>query len=465
MRISIDRFFLVLLLLLFSSSEAWPQAKSNKSISISSKSRLCPTNTRRGDREFGGHGPKVTATARVSLQGKTKVVLRLFLHAIETKRDWTETRGTWTYTVYTAPTGYKINRIISNPYSEARYIDNDHGLDITTQTSKPKITGGNLVRRFEIMGDTGGKDIGNCTRDDVYMNVHFNSVKLEIQKLETIISRFDLTGDYPQQVVNKLSKEIRGTAHDQNHWFFTQDDMLWKIPVTLNLATMGKLTPASAKLIDIPPYLQRKGYRRYGDLDYYKGHLFVALEGEGRAKNRPLVAIFNATNMKLIDTLSLKQGQRSIGWIAINPVNGYLYSSEPRTSTGVKRYRITLSGDQVSLSFPSSYNVLNKFRRSVSLINIQSGSFSADGRYFFLVDSTGGNGQLWSFNHRTGKEMYKTIYRNGPMPKAVSHWNIGTKAPGMRGQLHLLMLHPNTQEQDAYSLKHYTIREKLDWDN
>jgi hypothetical protein len=38
------------------------------------------------------------------------------------------------------------------------------------------------VEIFEIMGDTGGNDVGNCTSDDVYMNVYFNEIRGKMQE-------------------------------------------------------------------------------------------------------------------------------------------------------------------------------------------------------------------------------------------------------------------------------------------
>ena len=96
------------LFFLLSFSESWAQTNSSQPVKISSKIRLCPKDTRRGDREFGGHGPDVTATARLTIENKTRVILRLSLHAIETKRDWTEAKGTWRFIVYQAPFGFKI---------------------------------------------------------------------------------------------------------------------------------------------------------------------------------------------------------------------------------------------------------------------------------------------------------------------------------------------------------------------
>jgi hypothetical protein len=39
----------------------------------------------------------------------------------------------------------------------------------------------NLVREFQIKGDTGGKDIGNCTSDDAYLSLFLRPLRVFIQ--------------------------------------------------------------------------------------------------------------------------------------------------------------------------------------------------------------------------------------------------------------------------------------------
>lgn len=130
-----------------------------------------------GDREFGGHGPDVNTNVRLRISSdKKRVEAVIYLHAKETQRDWTEARGSWTRTVWTAPTNYKITKINSSTYSEASYRDNNHHLD------RPRVKGGSLVNKFEVMGDTRGNDVGNNTSDDVFLNVYFNQVSVTIQK-------------------------------------------------------------------------------------------------------------------------------------------------------------------------------------------------------------------------------------------------------------------------------------------
>ncbi|MEZ4884075.1 MAG: PLAT/LH2 domain-containing protein [Chitinophagales bacterium] len=165
---------------------------------------LCPKHVG-GDREFGGNGPNVNAFARLQLSNdKKRVEAVLYLHAKETKSDWTEARQTWTETIWTAPSGFVITDILSSAESKVSYTDTDHDID------HPDIKGGNLVRIFEIMGDTNGNDVGNCTSDDVYMDVYFNKVSVKIKSISPMPSQTSTpdNGGYTlESVVQKIDLE------------------------------------------------------------------------------------------------------------------------------------------------------------------------------------------------------------------------------------------------------------------
>ena len=141
-----------------------------------SQRRLCPTHIGSGDREFKGHGPVVKTWARLEQPTNTRIDVKIYLHAIETMWDLTEAEGSWTFQVYTAPSGWVIDDIITDKYSEANYTDTQHHPD------KPRVQGGNLVNSFITMGDSGGNDVGNCTRDDVYVTVEFNQVTVRLKE-------------------------------------------------------------------------------------------------------------------------------------------------------------------------------------------------------------------------------------------------------------------------------------------
>lgn len=141
--------------------------------------RLCPDH-RGGDREFEGHGPNVTANANLEIRLNTELWVKLYLHVKETRADWTEAEQTWDRQIWSAPSGYVILGVASDLDSNTFYEDSNHELD------RPAVRGGDLVRQFEILGDTGGDDVSHCTDDDVYMNVYFNKVSVVVQRVTTM---------------------------------------------------------------------------------------------------------------------------------------------------------------------------------------------------------------------------------------------------------------------------------------
>ncbi|HWB75166.1 MAG TPA: hypothetical protein VG755_09420 [Nannocystaceae bacterium] len=75
--------------------------------------QLVPTKVYEGDREFDGHGPDITTTVnvRISDDGR-KLLARVYFKARETQADWSTTKAEWERTVYTAPAGKTITRVI-----------------------------------------------------------------------------------------------------------------------------------------------------------------------------------------------------------------------------------------------------------------------------------------------------------------------------------------------------------------
>ncbi len=140
---------------------------------------LCPNHTR-GDRDFKGHGPKVSASVDIRItkeSGQREIWANVHLKAEETKRDFTTGEGYWSKRIYTAPHGHIIANVRSGMNSQAYYHDTNHGWDY------PQVQGSNLVRQFKIMGDTGGNDVGHCmVGKDVSMSVYFNPINIQLVK-------------------------------------------------------------------------------------------------------------------------------------------------------------------------------------------------------------------------------------------------------------------------------------------
>ncbi len=130
-----------------------------------------------GDREFAGHGPRVTGSVKliedVSAGTARKVKMRVQMKARETKKDWTTVEGQKDYDVFSFPSGYKIVQRLtpSTTISSFDYTDSNHRDDVINPGQGP-------ARQLIITGDTKGKDVGK-----VKAVVHFNQVRYKIRQV------------------------------------------------------------------------------------------------------------------------------------------------------------------------------------------------------------------------------------------------------------------------------------------
>lgn len=155
---------------------------------------FCPKKLLGGDREFGGHGPEIWAWIKLSVVNKKYIDATVYMHARETTSDWSETEGTWTKRIYIAPAGYEITSIESGKYSEVHYVSKP-GVNAFTPQGLVQAIGGargndvpfqddGLVRRWHIVGDTGGDDIStdDNPHDDTSVAVQLNTMKIKLSR-------------------------------------------------------------------------------------------------------------------------------------------------------------------------------------------------------------------------------------------------------------------------------------------
>lgn len=125
----------------------------------------------RGDREFKGHGPNVTSSAALRVEGGKALVLTLYMKAEETQSDYTTAEGTQDFEIYRADPGMVISKVFTDMESNYFYKDTNHESDVFDlgQTD--------LVRTFTFIGDTSGDDAG----DDTRVTVRLNRILLEVK--------------------------------------------------------------------------------------------------------------------------------------------------------------------------------------------------------------------------------------------------------------------------------------------
>lgn len=198
---------------------------------------LCPNRLERGDREFGGNGPKVKSEVKLRLANNgTEIWADITFTASETKQDWSTTSGKWSKKVFDAPYGKKITKIVSDQASRTSFVSPPAGAQflvpgsdvagtlntlfeggmiskgvltafgiptpgqmessivsklISTYTSgntviKMPPTDGAMVKYFHIVGDTGGDDISNddnCNDDTRIVKIEFFPVTVTYANL------------------------------------------------------------------------------------------------------------------------------------------------------------------------------------------------------------------------------------------------------------------------------------------
>ena len=191
------RFSAILVIALFVATnlQAAPFYDTTVQVMPSTIGPYCPKKLLGGDREFGGHGPEVWAWIKLKIVDKKHIDAEVYLHARETTSDWSETEGTWTKRIYTAPDGFEIASIESGKYSEVHYVSQP-GVNAFSPAGLVQALGGargtdvpfkddGLVRRWNIVGDTGGGDISDDDNphDDTQVAVQLNTMKLKLKKI------------------------------------------------------------------------------------------------------------------------------------------------------------------------------------------------------------------------------------------------------------------------------------------
>ncbi|MDJ0798168.1 MAG: hypothetical protein QNJ51_15335 [Calothrix sp. MO_167.B12] len=299
----------------------------------------------------------------------------------------------------------------------------------------------------------------------------------------TKISRIKYLGNFPSDRNNGWSEKLNGVANDAKNWFFTQEKQLWKFPISHNLNKKVTRSQPRAGILKtgIPNAL--RGYNHYGDLDQYRGFLFIPVEGKGKI---PRIAVFKASNLAYVDSYPLRwngKAQRQSGWVAIHPRTGLLYTSNniiDRNNNPIFIYKFNLEQLKRGKLQLQTYNKLylkeNNGNKLIIKKYLQGGVFSSNGNTLYIVngkakDFNSKDGGIWVFNAKNGKKIIKSS-QNGSFkfefhpgfskyeePEGITFWNLdGGRAPGIKGgQIHVILRDNDWTNTDELYLKHYRV--------
>ncbi len=291
-------------------------------------------------------------------------------------------------------------------------------------------------------------------------------------------------GGYPQAETS-WSNDTQGIAHDDNHWFITQTEALWKIPVGLALHSVTATSPGVLRR-GLGFYQALAGFDHTGDPVVYKhngvDYLLVPLEGPGRPGT---IAIFHCGTMNYMRHFALPGQAGDAGWCAVDE-SGIIYSSPQHTSILTSftldwdRFQldqtIVLGTRPVEVMRDEQGNILD-------LVTMQGGEFGPGGLLYlasgFYTDSNAladreglhimekrtdaqGNAFWQRIGHSTrGFGHFDYYYNPGTLtgaeePEGLTIWDLDDgRAPGIRGQLHATVL-SNEIDAGDIDFKHYT---------
>ena len=284
-------------------------------------------------------------------------------------------------------------------------------------------------------------------------------------------------GNYPDERQDDWTAECQGVTHDANHWFITQKNAVWRVPVGKNLNDHLKDGVDGVRRRGIPV----AGYDHFGDPGHHEGTLYIPLEGTRRiawlvtVPRVPRIAAFRASDLQFLWSATLPLQQKA-GWCAIDS-KGFLFSSNgkvtPRAAKGegpLFRYRLQGNG----LTFVDRLVLRDEQGTPVVLDSMQGGAF-ADDRHLYLscgyYEDPHPSWGLHLFDLRTQRRVVRSTNGSGAFnyefhpggdtdeePEGLTYWNLdGRDAPRIKGQLHAILLDNDANGDDVY-FKHYRVR-------
>ena len=291
---------------------------------------------------------------------------------------------------------------------------------------------------------------------------------------------------WPRGTQNGWSEKLQGVCHDKDNWFFTQNGILWKFPVTHRLD--NKVTSANPE----KGILRNKFGWHLGDLDYYNGYLFIPVTDNGP----PYMAVFSAKDLSFITKHYMKDTRGDdydgLGWCAINPRDGRLYTSGKHVNkwgNSVYVYDIDFSAIKKNsvnqTKFLTLYAIMrlhdekgNELTRdhmqggcfdNDNYLHINNGLYGKDygndkgGISVFRVPDTIKKDQTYYLN-RFARSYQSGTFRyqfNGRWqePEGITYWDLNkdTRAPGISGVLHAIMIDVDVSSADDFYFKHYEL--------
>lgn len=273
---------------------------------------------------------------------------------------------------------------------------------------------------------------------------------------------YSFLGDYPKDREPGWSDECQGVTHDERHWYITQKGTLWKFPVTFNLNEGITRTKREKGIwnVDIPRFLRDEGYNHFSHLDYHNGRLYIPLEGRQPCK----IVVFEPERLNYVAEGDLDTKiQDHAPWCAINPADGLLYTSNSDNNEGLFVYRHEIKDGRLDLRYARLLRLYDERGNPIKIHSVQGGAFSKKTGLLYISSDRGKDGGIFVFDPKTGIRVgvIRVAYsqsRYGEELEGLTVWDLDAAgAPGIKGQVHLIMIDNwGTGDDDLY-FKHFAV--------
>jgi hypothetical protein len=283
---------------------------------------------------------------------------------------------------------------------------------------------------------------------------------------------FKHISDYPSDRETDWSEEVQGVTHNDNHWFITQKDRIWKIPVDVDLNS--DISDGDPGILTAPIPAELSGYNHFGDIDYYDGHLFVGAEKPNHTNAR--IACFDANSLEYIGSALVPELNGHCAWCAVNPADGLIYSSwfDDVSQLYAYKFYFEVSYDETGLpqvilfglEFDHTVSLNDENNNPLTLQAIQGGVFSfINGENHLYLSSNKNDDDMRGFHVFSFPDVKrfgfvfidKEYLAFGEEIEGITYWDLdGGPAPGIAGQVHVLELDNDTlTSDDIKCFKHY----------
>lgn len=263
--------------------------------------------------------------------------------------------------------------------------------------------------------------------------------------------------DYPRDRNIDYYHHIQGVAHGADSWFISNQYGIHKIAFGADLNT--EVAHPSVRIPTDAMYAAGES-DHVGDVDFRDGILYVPLEHKEGMDAPPKVLFYDESLGYLGYTILSSGATNEIPWVALNPIDGRLYTSTFEVSglpgCEIRAYDVVRdgAGRPIALRHDPSHDVVlrDKSGKAIRLHGVQGGVFSPMGHLYLSVDAEddAAFGGIQAFEWPSGTQrMTIPIDYQKKLPGNLSTfeeiegldlWDAPPGvAPGISGQLHVMM--------------------------